>query len=96
MNAQADSIHDECEATMQTIVGILQTPRDAFVCAPGGARLQRLIEHMVQDGARRGGRREDPVHEVFSLIGDKWSSLVVLLLGSADRPAHGVDTPPLR
>lgn len=44
-----------------------------------GAALEQLGA-MVRNMANDGVRREDPMREVFARIGDKWSTLLLLLL----------------
>ncbi len=48
-------------------------------------RLRAMVQHMAQDGIRR----DQPMREVFARAGDKWSSLLLLLL-SAGNFRHGV------
>ncbi|MGA8709283.1 MAG: helix-turn-helix domain-containing protein [Steroidobacteraceae bacterium] len=48
-------------------------------------RLQTMVRHMAADGVRR----DQPMREVFARAGDKWSSLLLLLL-SAGNFRHGV------
>lgn len=45
---------------------------------PGGGRLAAMVRSMATDG--RG--REDPIREIFGRLGDKWSTLLLLLLGA--------------
>jgi len=64
------------DAVMRTLETILRN-------GAAGADAQRSLERlgtMVRSMADDGVRREDPMRELFARIGDKWSSLLLLLL----------------
>jgi DNA-binding HxlR family transcriptional regulator len=44
------------------------------------ARLAALSEDML----RHGGGRDDPVRRVMGLLGDRWSTLILLVLGTGE------------
>jgi DNA-binding HxlR family transcriptional regulator len=48
--------------------------------APGNDAALAQLGAMVRNMAADGVRREDPMREVFARIGDKWSTLLLLLL----------------
>ena len=48
--------------------------------APGNEAALAQLGAMVRNMAADGVRREDPMREVFARIGDKWSTLLLLLL----------------
>jgi DNA-binding HxlR family transcriptional regulator len=48
--------------------------------APGNEAALAQLGAMVRSMAADGVRREDPMREVFARIGDKWSTLLLLLL----------------
>ena len=43
-------------------------------------RLQEMLRSMAADGARR----DDPTREIFARMGDKWSTLLLLLLSAGN------------
>jgi DNA-binding HxlR family transcriptional regulator len=48
--------------------------------APGSDAALAQLGAMVRNMAADGVRREDPIREVFARLGDKWSTLLLLLL----------------
>jgi DNA-binding HxlR family transcriptional regulator len=73
---------EDYDETMDAVSAILAVSRKALEGSENGRKLCALISHTARDGIRRGGPRADPIYEVYSLIGDKWSSLVFVLLGT--------------
>lgn len=49
----------------------------------GDARAQRL-EALAADMEASGRGRDDPVRTVFALVGDRWTMLLLLVLGTGD------------
>ena len=52
--------------------------------SPGSKAALAQLGVMVRSMAADGVRREDPMREVFARIGDKWSTLLLLLLRTGD------------
>jgi DNA-binding HxlR family transcriptional regulator len=70
----------DAEAVLRQLESILQGGQQAAL-----ERLRSMVRHMAADGVRR----DQPMREVFARAGDKWSSLLLLLL-SAGNFRHGV------
>lgn len=70
----------DVEAVLRQLETILRGGNEAALEA-----LRAMVHHMAADGVRR----DQPMREVFARAGDKWSSLLLLLL-SAGNFRHGV------
>jgi len=47
-------------------------------------RFHESMEKLSRTMTKHGIRREDPVRSVFGLLGDRWSTLILLVLASGD------------
>jgi len=70
----------DAEAVLRQLEVILRGGHEAAL-----ERLQTMVRHMAADGVRR----DQPMREVLARAGDKWSSLLLLLL-NAGNFRHGV------
>jgi DNA-binding HxlR family transcriptional regulator len=68
------------EAVMQSLRQILGEAAPGSSTVPGNDTALAQLRAMVRNMAADGVRREDPMREVFARIGDKWSTLLLLLL----------------
>jgi DNA-binding HxlR family transcriptional regulator len=65
-------------AKLQSLAAALRVSADQLPAAPGGAILADLIRRMD----RHDNDREAPVREVMSRLGDRWSTLILLVLSA--------------
>lgn len=65
-------------AKLQSLATTLRITTDALPAAPGGAFLADLVHRMD----RHDNDREAPVREVMSRLGDRWSTLILLVLST--------------
>lgn len=70
----------DAELVLRQLESLLRGSNDAAL-----ARLRTMVGHMAEDGIRR----DQPMREVLARAGDKWSSLLLLLL-NAGSFRHGV------
>lgn len=65
-------------AKLQSLAAALRVSADQLPAAPGGAILADLVRRMD----RHDNDREAPVREVMSRLGDRWSTLILLVLSA--------------
>jgi DNA-binding HxlR family transcriptional regulator len=63
---------------LQSLAAALRVTPDVLPAAPGGAILADLVHRMD----RHDNDREAPVREVMSRLGDRWSTLILLVLSA--------------
>lgn len=72
----ANGVRSDVDTTLQAIDKILLQLPDPAARAAAAAGLHGLVRAMAVSGIRR----DDPIREICARVGDRWSSLLLLLL----------------
>jgi DNA-binding HxlR family transcriptional regulator len=66
------------EPALEALAAAMNLDRSALAKDPRGARLAELVSHMNQFEHHR----DDPVREIVARLGDRWSTLLLLILAT--------------
>jgi DNA-binding HxlR family transcriptional regulator len=67
------------DSLMERTNSKLDTIRDA-VLKEAGPRAEAELVALTETMRREGAGRDDPVREIFALLGDRWSTLILVIL----------------